>query len=92
MLEQLPTPTKVKKPLIVPVITTQELSRRVELLVIKDDIRYGEAIISICNELDLEPEDISKLVTGPLKDKLEAEAQRRNFLPKPSTSTLTDFV
>lgn len=70
---------------ITPVITKQELTTRTERLVRSDGLSYLEAIIQICSELDLEPEDIAKMVTGPLKDKLEAEAQRRNILPKPNT-------
>jgi hypothetical protein len=48
-------------------------------------LSYLEAILQICADLDLEPEDIAKMVTGPLKDKLEAEAQRNNILPKPNS-------
>lgn len=75
---------------IIPVITKQELATRAELLVRSDNLSYIEAIIHICDELDLDPEDIAKMVTGPLKDKVEAEAQRNNVLPKSNTVSLYD--
>jgi hypothetical protein len=44
-----------------------------------------EAILDICEENDLEPEDISKYISGIIKDKLEAEARSLNFLPRLNT-------
>lgn len=81
------TETKLKttSALVEPIITKQELSIRAERLVRSDHLTYVEAIIQICNDLDVDPEDIAKMVTGPLKDKLEAEAQRSNILPKPNS-------
>lgn len=73
------------KTLIVPVITKNELAKRVEHLVLNDSLKYIEAIMQVCEELDLEPEDIGKIVGGPLKDKVEGEAQRLNILPKPNS-------
>ena len=75
----------VEKLLIVPVITHQALASKTEELVRNDNLTYLEAIIQICDELDVDPEDIAKMVTGSLKDKLEAEAQRANILPKPNS-------
>jgi hypothetical protein len=55
-------------------------------LVKTKEMSYVEAIIHYCDERTLDPEDISKLCVGSLKDKLEAEAQRNNLLPKSSNS------
>lgn len=73
------------KELIVPVITKKDLTIRVEKYVREDNLTYVESLLHICSELDIEPEDVAKLVVGPLKDKLEAEAQNTNVLPKPNT-------
>jgi hypothetical protein len=75
----------VEKILIIPVINKNELALRVEGLVQSDKLTYLEAIIHVCDDLDIDPEDIAKIVVGPLKDKLEAEAQRANILPKPNS-------
>lgn len=79
------TDTQDDKILITPIITKQELTIRTERLVRSDGLSYLEAIIQICADLDVDPEDIAKMVTGPLRDKLEAEAQRNNILPKPNS-------
>lgn len=79
------TNIKHEKILITPAITRQELAERAELLVLSDGLTYIEAIIQICDDLDVDPEDIAKMVTGALRDKLEAEAQRNNILPKPNS-------
>jgi hypothetical protein len=80
--------TKKEKIQIVPIITRQELAIRTERLVRSDGLTYVEAIIQICSDLDLDPEDIAKMVTGPLKDKVEAEAMRSNILPRSNTVSL----
>lgn len=74
--------------LITPVITKHDLTIRVEGLVKSDGVSYVEAIIQVCEELDIDPEDMAKLVVGPLRDKLEAEAQRNNIIPRSNTGTL----
>jgi hypothetical protein len=70
---------------IQPVITPPELATKVYTLVQEEHLSYVEAIIHICDELDIDPTDMGKLVTGSLKDKVEAEAQRNNILPKPNS-------
>jgi hypothetical protein len=49
------------------------------------NLSYIEAIIDICEENNLEPEDIAKYISGIIKDKLEAEARSLNFLPRLNT-------
>lgn len=68
------------------ILTKAELIQETERLVSYDGMGYSEAIISICDKRGIEPEDIAKLISGtPLKDKLKAEAQRNNLLPKPNS-------
>ena len=68
------------------IITKQNFAMAIEQLVKTKEMSYVEAIIHYCDERTLDPEDISKLCVGSLKDKLEAEAQRNNLLPKSSNS------
>ena len=44
-----------------------------------------DAILEYCTEHMLEPEDLKKLIRGPLKDKLESNYQDLNYLPKGAT-------
>jgi DNA-binding Xre family transcriptional regulator len=55
-------------------INKQDLQERVHQLVRQENIKFSEAIMDICKELNIEPEDISCLITGPLKEKLRNEA------------------
>jgi uncharacterized protein YdhG (YjbR/CyaY superfamily) len=75
------------KIIIKPAITKEQLRFEVEKLVHGDGLSYTEAIIEICNKKEIDPEDMAKLVKGPLKSKLEVEAMDRNII-KRTTSTL----
>lgn len=75
------------KIVIKPAITKEQLRFEVEKLVHGDGLSYTEAIIEICNKKEIDPEDMAKLVKGPLKSKLEVEAMDRNII-KRTTSTL----
>lgn len=77
--------------LIQPVITKEELVKRTEFLVKNDSLLYVEAIILICNDLDIDPEVIAKIIPSPLKEKIHIEAQRNHNVPRESnTGTLFD--
>ena len=67
------------------VLTTEQLSARVERLVSRDHMTYLESIIHICDDTGIDAEDMAKIVTGSLREKLEAEAQRNNILPRTNT-------
>jgi hypothetical protein len=44
-----------------------------------------DAIIHVCDDVDLDLEDVRKYIAPAIKDKLEAEAMNLNFLPKGNT-------
>lgn len=67
-------------------ISQEQLIERVGLHVSRDDMGYSEAIIHICNDLSIDPEDIASLITGPLKAKIQVEAVRNNMLPSNNNS------
>jgi hypothetical protein len=68
-------------------ITKEQLAIQTEILVHKDKMSYAEAICHLCEERQIDPEDMAKLVKGVLKSKLEAEAMDRNII-KRTTSYL----
>ena len=77
-----------QKPTIKTKVNITELIEKVEFLVKQDDMSYSEAIVEICEQKEIEPEDIAKLIKkGPLRNKLEVEAAKRNIL-KSSTASL----
>lgn len=74
-----------KKVKIKPVITSAELRLLVERYVITDKMSYTEAVIEVCNERNIEIEDIGRIIRGPLKAKLEAEAMSKNIIKRTTT-------
>ena len=59
-------------------ITKQKLIDEVEFLVRADDLTYVEALMQVSEEYEIEPEDIGKMIDGPLKIKMEAESVQLN--------------
>jgi hypothetical protein len=73
-----------EKELPVKVLTKQEFALQVESRVRSLSMGYLEAIIDYCDSIGVEPDEVSKLIVGSLKEKLEAEAMRNNLLPRSS--------
>jgi len=44
-----------------------------------------DAAISVCQDNEVEIEDIRKFITPILKDKIQAEAMKLNYLPRQNT-------
>lgn len=48
---------------------------------------YMEAILHICEQNNIDPQDVKRFVSPVIRDKLEAEARQLNLLPKTTTVT-----
>jgi hypothetical protein len=57
----------------------------VEEVVYVKRISYMDAVIHICEENEFEIEDMRKYISNVIKEKIEAEAMRLNFLPRQNT-------
>jgi len=51
----------------------------------KHDLSYIESIVHICEQNNIEIEDIKKYISPTIKDHLEAEGMSLNLLPKGNT-------
>ena len=60
----------------------------IEQLVLTTELNYIEALVSYCEENNIEFESVGKLIAKPLKDKLKAEAAELNYLKRTSKSKL----
>ena len=58
----------------------------IEQLVLTTELNYIEALVSYCEENNIEFESVGKLIAKPLKDKLKAEATELNYLKRTSKS------
>ena len=55
-------------------------------------IPYMDAILHLCDENNIDPEDVGKFISPIIKGKLEAEAMGLNFLPKTNSIDSAFFV
>lgn len=62
--------------------TKKSFSELIENKVKADRSSYLDAIIDVCKEKMIDPEDIVKLLSNPIKAKLEAEGMNLGYLKK----------
>ncbi len=74
-------------------ISKKDFTEQVEKLLIRGGTDVMGAIVKICEDNNLEPESAKRLISQPLKDKLEAEAQGLNMVNRGKTTkgTITRF-
>ena len=65
--------------------TANEFSLHIEQRASEDNIPCMDAVLAYCEENQLEPDDVSKLINQSLKDKIEMEFRELNYLPKQAT-------
>lgn len=64
------------------VFTKKTFSELIEKRVRDDRSTYLDAIIDTCKERMTDPEDVVKLLSNPIKAKLEAEGMNLGYLKK----------
>jgi|TARA_R110000851_G_scaffold41409_4_gene103981 hypothetical protein len=69
-------------------ITRKKFSMMVESAVIMHKMGYLDAILMLCEKHELYPEDANKFISTIIKDKLEAEMVRCNYLKGGNTLPL----
>lgn len=62
--------------------TKKSFSELIEKRVRDDRSSYLDAIIDVCKERMTDPEDVVKLLSNPIKAKLEAEGMNLGYLKK----------
>ena len=67
-------------------LTKAKFSKIVEEEVLELKVPYMEAVLHVCENNGIEPEDVSKFVSPVIKGKIEVEAQNLNWLPRESDS------
>ena len=71
-------------------LTPTKFSAEIERLVHTSEglISYIEAVVTYCQENEIELETVPKLVSKPLKERLKHEAQRLNYMNASSKGVL----
>jgi hypothetical protein len=55
------------------ILTKKKFSAIIETTVLAHKLSYMDAIIHVCEERELDPGEVGKLISPVIKDKLEAE-------------------
>lgn len=70
-------------------ISPVQFAEEIEKIIKKNpEFNYIEAIISFCEEKEIEVDLISKLITKPLKEKIKRDAIELNYMKKTSRAKL----
>jgi hypothetical protein len=71
-------------------MTAAKFSMEVEEIVKNNHggLNYIDAVLVYCEENDIQLENVSKLISKPLKEKLKVDAQRMNFMKRTSRARL----
>ena len=71
-------------------LTPTKFSAEIERVVHKSNglITYIEAVVTYCQENEIEVETVPKLISKPLKERLKHEAQRLNYMKQSSKGVL----
>lgn len=63
----------------------KEFSIFIETFAADNKMTHLESVLKYCEDNYIDPEEISKFISKSLKDKLELDFQRANYLPKKAT-------
>jgi len=63
-------------------LTKAKFAKLIEGAVTKKKLTYMDAVIHLCEESEVELEEVRKFISPVIKNKLEAEAMNLNFLPR----------
>ena len=71
-------------------MTQSKFSTMVEEVVKNSDglVNYIDAVIVVCDELDIEVDTVNKLISKPLKDKIKFNAQQLNYVKRTTRGVL----
>ena len=60
-------------------------TKMVENKVLDTKQSYMDAVIDLCDKLDLDPTDVKKFISPVIQGKIEAEAMTVNLIPRQNT-------
>lgn len=63
-------------------LTKSEFTKLVEKMVLDRKMSYMESVLMTCEDHGIDPEDVKKFISGPIRDKIEGEAMKLNLIPR----------
>lgn len=59
-----------------------KFTKLIEEQVLDKKLGYIDAVVEACEITNIDPQDVKKYISPVIKEKIEAEAMKLNFLPK----------
>ena len=69
-------------------LSKKKFTKMIEMVVKTKSLSYMDAVVYLCDENNIELEDVKKFISLNIKERIEAEAMNLNFLPKGNTLPL----
>lgn len=63
-------------------LTKSKFAKMIEHNVAQKKHSYIDAVIDVCEDMQLDLTDVKKFISPVIENKIEAEARRLNFLPR----------
>ena len=58
----------------------KEITEKIEKYVLKGTMNYIDAVLTVCEDKNIDPEVIGKFLSKPIKEKLETEGRDLNLI------------
>ena len=66
-------------------LNKQNFTKMVENKVLDTKQSYMDAVVDLCEKLDIDPIDVKKFISPVIQGKIEAEAMMLNLIPRQNT-------
>lgn len=71
-------------------LSKKKFSRMIEDTVKRNSLSYMDAVIHLCLENTIEVEDVKKYLSTSIKQRIEMEAMKLNYLDKGNSKSLSE--
>ena len=72
------------------IITKKRFSEEVEKVIVDRPMPFMDAVLTVCENKQIDPGDVRRLLTDSIRGEIEAEAMNLNLLPKPNELPFDD--
>jgi len=66
-------------------LTKKRFSKMIENTVRNNKLSYMDAVVYLCEDNNIELEDVKKFLSTTIKERIEVEAMNLNYIPKGNT-------
>lgn len=82
----------MKKSELAEIFLNCDIERDIEQIREEDECTYMEAIVTYCEKMDVQPEDITPVLPETVKEKFKAECIDRKLVKGRKSNSLTEYL